>query len=484
MSRSILHVSDLHRSPTEPINNDELISTLVADRDRYMAEEPAVPAPEAVVVSGDLIQGAGPYASDPDAEIREQYEVAVEFLRRLADRFAEGDRARVVVVPGNHDVAWSVARAAMKPVPADKVPADLGPAAFGPSSDLRWSWKERGLYRIVDRSLYERRFHHYTSALDDFYAGVAPACDPAAYYRLFELFDGRVGVAAFNSCDGNDCFSFHGHIPQSAVARAHMELHDRAAGYDLLMAVWHHSIEGAPDASDYMDVEVVHALIGKGFRFGLHGHQHRAEASTRYIHLPDQVPMAVVSAGSLCAGARELPTGISRQYNVIEFDDDFTSARVHVREMAVATVFAPAIRPQFGGRSYVDLNLGADPMKTLASRLSREGAAVADAERAIAAGRLEEAAKSLAALRPLPGSYPRSLLVQTINDGGLWEAAGALIGDPANADELAALARAHAETGKYTEALALLDAADRVGMSKAAAGDLRGWIVAKKEMGP
>lgn len=55
---SILHISDLHRSPDDPISNDVLISSLVADRDHYVAEDPPVPAPEAIIVSGDLIQGA------------------------------------------------------------------------------------------------------------------------------------------------------------------------------------------------------------------------------------------------------------------------------------------------------------------------------------------------------------------------------------------------------------------------------------------
>ena len=33
---SIMHISDLHRSPRDPISNDELISALVHDRDRYL----------------------------------------------------------------------------------------------------------------------------------------------------------------------------------------------------------------------------------------------------------------------------------------------------------------------------------------------------------------------------------------------------------------------------------------------------------------
>jgi len=54
---SILHISDLHRSPHDPISNAELVSALVGDRDRYVREDPQVPAPEVIVVSGDVIQG-------------------------------------------------------------------------------------------------------------------------------------------------------------------------------------------------------------------------------------------------------------------------------------------------------------------------------------------------------------------------------------------------------------------------------------------
>ncbi|MGH7705198.1 MAG: metallophosphoesterase family protein [Candidatus Dormibacteria bacterium] len=477
-------MSDLHRTETDPIGNDELISTLVADRDRYTAEDPQIPGPEAVVVSGDLVQGAGPGSVDPDAEVGDQYEVAVDLLARLAERFAEGDRSRVLVVPGNHDVEWHVARQAMTAVDAAAVPKDLSPIAFGPSSDLRWDWRERRLYRIVDHELYEHRFRHYTAAMQSFYAGVRLpfGCDDKAYYRLFELFEGRVGVVGFNSCGGNDCFAFHGHIPQRAVARAHMDLHDRAAGYDLLMAIWHHSIEGAPYTSDYMDVEVVHALIGKGFRLGLHGHQHRAQAASRYIHLPEQEPMAVISAGSLCAGRHDLPTGVNRQYNIVELDDAFTKARVHIREMAVATVFAAARRSELGGRGYVDLSLGGDSERAHAALIARQRPLVDEAEQAISDGRFADALSILAATRPTKESYPRTLLVRALREGRLWDRAGAALAGPLNAAELALLVRANTETGRLDDALSLLGRAPVLGMPEPVAADLRRWVETQREI--
>ena len=44
---SILHISDLHRSPYDPKSNGELISALISDRERYRHETPRIAAPEA-----------------------------------------------------------------------------------------------------------------------------------------------------------------------------------------------------------------------------------------------------------------------------------------------------------------------------------------------------------------------------------------------------------------------------------------------------
>ena len=98
-------------------------------------------------------------------------------------------------------------------------------------------------------------------------------------------------------------------------------------------------------------------MIGRGFRLGLHGHQHKAQVRSQEIRLPGRESMAVISAGSLCAGRRHLPTGTHRQYNVVELAPDLRSVRTHVRAMAVANVFSPASLVEFGGASCLDLEL-------------------------------------------------------------------------------------------------------------------------------
>jgi 3',5'-cyclic AMP phosphodiesterase CpdA len=106
MKLSVLHISDLHRDPENPIRNDVLLDCLEVDRRHYAAEEtPAVRSPDLIIVSGDIIQGIRADEPDPDKKLREQYQEAFDFLSRLADRFVGGDRDRVVIVPGNHDVS-------------------------------------------------------------------------------------------------------------------------------------------------------------------------------------------------------------------------------------------------------------------------------------------------------------------------------------------------------------------------------------------
>ena len=105
MTPCVLHISDLHRDPTNPISNGILLDSLERDRDQYTAsEDPRISEPNFIVVSGDIVQGVK--HSDPSAEsnLRKQYHEALEFLNSLTLRFARGEKDRVIIVPGNHDV--------------------------------------------------------------------------------------------------------------------------------------------------------------------------------------------------------------------------------------------------------------------------------------------------------------------------------------------------------------------------------------------
>lgn len=459
---SILHISDLHRSPHDPISNEELLSALVGDRDRYTREDPSVAAPEAVVVSGDLIHGVRLGAAGHDAALAEQYEVAAAFLDELVRRFLDGDRSRVIIVPGNHDVDWNTAFAAMTPVAEADIPSDIEDALFRESSEYRWNWKRRTLYRITDTALYEQRLDAFWRFFHGFYDGVPGLLrvNAGADANLFSLCDGRIGVAGFNSCHGNDCFERRGMVRREAVARSHLDLNDAGRIFDVRMAVWHHSIDGPPHRTDYMDVEIVRGMIGRGFRLGLYGHQHRTQAVPHQVWLPDRERMAAVSAGSLCAGAHDLPTGTYRQYNILEIADDFRRVRAHVREMAVANLFSRGRLAEFGGLSYADLDW--EPARDLGGRrvdfgLQRVRAAIEEAEGVFKAGDPHAAVALLRGLELPPNSYQRQLFVAAATAAADWAAIADATDPPCNIEELVQRVEACAQLGDFKGAEAALD---------------------------
>lgn len=482
---SILHISDLHRSPRDPITNAELISALVGDRERYTREDPAIAAPDAIVVSGDIIQGVSLRTANHKANLAEQYRVAEEFLAELTRRFVGGDRARVVIVPGNHDIDWNEARRAMELVGVEDAPRDVFDAIVANDSPYRWSWKTRELYRIADAAGYARRLDSFWEFFERFYAGVPDLFrvrrgDDA---NLFRLCGGRIGVAAFSSCHGNDCFAFHGSIPGEVVARAHLDLGERNDAFDLRIAVWHHSIEGPPYRTDYMDVETVRGMIGRGFRMGLYGHQHKAQAAPQHVFLPDRESMAVVSAGSLCAGASELPPGVHRQYNVIEIAPDFRSARVHVREMTAGNLFSRASLRAFGGRSFVTLDW--EPPKDAAGRTvdvaaERVRAATEHAEAKLKEGDARSAITALAPHADALGEYGRRLLLEAATRAEAWPLIIRVTDTPRSIEELVQRVGAFLRSKDPGAARGALDAfSGRVSLPPAIEQELRTRIASE-----
>lgn len=441
MPFSILHISDLHRSPRDPISNDELISALVSDKNRYLCENPRIAPPQAIIVSGDIIQGVTLRAENFATEIAEQYATAEAFLDELVRRFLDGDRSRLILVPGNHDIDWNTAFAALEPVHEEDIPSDLASILHGEDSALRWDWKTRTLYRIADPDLYNRRFDAYWAFFEKFYAGVPALLNVHAKNdaNYFSLCDDRIGVAGFNSCHGNDCFAFHGMIRKETIARSHLDLDDCGKIFDLRVAVWHHSIDGPPYRTDYMDVNIVRGMIGRGFRLGLYGHQHKTQVSPQEIWLPDRERMAIISSGSLCAGKSELPTGYHRQYNILEIADDFSSVRVHVRAMNVANLFSRGHFFDFGGASFADLDW-TPPRNAVGAvvdtKAQRARAYIDEAEHEAKTGNPSRALAILRAIELPPGSYERQLCLTAAIDAQDWSAIIAVTNPPVTIEEL------------------------------------------------
>ncbi|MDV2990303.1 MAG: metallophosphoesterase [Dehalogenimonas sp.] len=459
---SILHISDLHRSPHDPISNAELISALVKDRDRYVYEDPKIGVPEAIVVCGDIIQGVSLGSVDYETQLTQQYTVAEEFLDELVRRFLDGDRSRLIMIPGNHDIDWNKAHNCFETVDLNDIPSDLESVLYTDSSDYRLDWKSLKLLRITNRDLYEQRFDTFWSFFERFYSGVSGllSVHPHSDANLFSLCDGRIGVAAFNSCHDNDCYAFHGRISKEAIARSHLELNDSGHIFDLRVAVWHHNIEGPPYRTDYMDVDIVRGMIGRGFRLGLYGHQHKAQITPHQILLPDQEKMAVVSAGSLCGGQGELPFGINRQYNILEISPDFCHVRIHVRSMSVANLFTRWYLPELGGATFVDCDW--EPLKnpvggTVNTENVRMRHVIEEAEIAAKSGNPAHTVELLRGHNMAEGSYARELLLAAAFEDKDWATLVQVVTEPHNILELVQLVEAFIQTQEFTHATEALD---------------------------
>ena len=433
---TLLHLSDLHRASDPYLTNDDLFAALVSDAERWDLE--GVPRPDLIVVSGDLIQGAPRDAHDGDSELIAQYREAGDFLHSLCDAFLDSDRSRMVMVPGNHDVDWCRSLNAMTPL--SECPKGIASKMLQPTSGLRWNWESLQAYEISNQRLYASRLGPFRQFRNAFYESVTPR--PLSHgdrdLFFFEYPDLDVFVAGFSSWHGNDCFCRVGAIEPAALAQSQQLVANARAS--LGVAVWHHSITGGPESTDYMDYRVVHKLIDFGFVIGLHGHQHYPRATPFELNLPNLTSIAVIGAGSLAAGDNALPMGERRQFNIIHIDPGNESITVHVRGMSGSGVFTGDHREDFGGKTYTTMKL---PSWRLSQSRSSPLRKLDDASTAIAEERYDDALALVAALppdiSPAQARQKRNVEINGLRSLGRDDELIELLTDPQNADEAVAL---------------------------------------------
>ncbi len=384
MRVSILHISDLHRDLEHGIGNESLVRSLLADRDRYVREGPAIAAPDLVVVSGDLVYGAPAAHPAPLDEIARQYTEAEDFLAELANELLDGDRGRVVIVPGNHDVCVYHVLRSLTPVDArDAVRRKRLGDLLVPHGLLRWSWADLSLSEITNPSEYANRLKPFADFYERFYEGRRRyGLIPEEQFDIFDYRDFNLVFAAFNSCCNNDLFNRAGLIHPDTIAKVGRTLTATQYRGRIQVAVWHHNTSGGPLVSDYLDADTLQVLIDSGFSLGLHGHQHKPELIDEQFRFASGRKITIVSAGTLCAGERALPHGSDRSYNLIQIDTETLKATVHQRKMANNDFTSPIWFPGWFPEHHASF-IGFDVQPPLAPRSP--------------IGRLSEAEKLLAA---------------------------------------------------------------------------------------
>ncbi len=485
---SIMHISDLHRADVNPITNLELLSALAADRERFGTEVRPISLPDALVVSGDLVQGLLPGASSYPHGLRDQYLEAAEFLNLLVTQFFSGDKSKVVLVPGNHDVDWTASKAAMTQIDLVQ-PSARERTHFlltQPNTMFRWDWNALNLYEITDKEKYNDRLAPYRQFAETFYRGTQLTFDFDANrdWNIFTLNNGNLIIAAFNSCSSNDCFSFVGHIRPDAISECHMKIQQSAFRGALRVAVWHHNVEGPPASSDYLDPALVRLMIDKGFAIGMHGHQHKSEASPSTLYTSDKYEMAIFSAGSLGAGSKALPQGYNPQYNVLEIDGPQLIATVHVREMIERGIFAPGRLKALSRESHVEVALKPSPTASPPFQGSVAVQLADQIEQLRLQRRYSEAIGKIDIHASALGAYGRKLKIETLRDAEDWGSLVVMLTPPQELSDALLLIRAHIERNEAHHAEnALAESELKFAISKTASSAFRSRIAALKALG-
>lgn len=338
MKFSILHISDLHQNLKDEILPEVLLNTIANDLERFSSADPVIPLPNLCVVSGDIVYGVASTTQDPSGELERQYNQAHDFLARLCDRFFAGERDRVILLPGNHDVDYPevIKSGNFLPVPRNASSKNsLVAELFLPNSDLRWHWPKLEFFRITDQATYEGRLRQFSKFYELFYLGTRTyPLDPSSQFDIFDFSDLGFCVAAFNSCYRNDPMNRVGTIHPRALMEACRQLRSPSRAGWCLASSWHHDIAGGVGHEDFLDAGFVQHLIDAGVTIGFHGHRHRTDCFDQKNRLGEAPrKMTVLAAGTLCAGPNNLSPGIPRGFNVVEIDTITAKGRVHSRQM-------------------------------------------------------------------------------------------------------------------------------------------------------
>ena len=460
MKFAILHISDLHRDLSDEINNTWLLDSLENDFNQFSEQTPEISKPSLCIASGDLVYGVKPGTADAAKELQRQYTQAEEFLVGLADRFFDGRRDRVVILPGNHDICYEDVMSSVQQIGIPSEPekkAYLVAELFRPNSELRWSWRELCFYRIMDAERYSKRLDQFATTYESFYQGRRNfPLAPEQQYGIFDFADLGFCVAALNSCFNNDPLHRAGAFHPTALTEACRILrHPDRTGWLTAMA-WHHNVAGGPMRDDCLDADFLQLLIDAGVSLGFHGHQHLPECfDERYTIGPRPRKITIVSASTLCAEPNNLTPGVPRSYNVVELDTHAWIGRVHQRQMVNRLFNLPVWGPghfNSTNASFSDFSL-CKPVGTRPPHLD-EQLALERADELLGAGQWHDALDVLDTIKSVPGARP--LLLRGLSELGDSRRTITMLWPPLTNAEAVTIGGAILESGAKEEAEAFI----------------------------
>lgn len=300
-SNWILLLSDLH------IDADTNIDTMHLALTEDLRTGPGkTPKLSALVVAGDLTNRATP----------EEFAQAMQLILRL-NTLPGISQSNTVVVPGNHDVAWS--HPDVYRLHDGARPDGLGEHEFILDGKLA---------AIRDAQKYQESFGNFSHHVYQAFYGRPYPLEPAQQVEVFDLEASGLCFVSFNSA-----WNTARHSPgaatifEGAVNEALRRLRDVDRSR-LKIAVWHHPITGNEKIKDDAFVE---RLRNAGVCICLHGHIH--ESSTDLLGYLHPRSLHAVGTGSFGAKRTHRPESTPRLYQLLEISPDRSSVRVHTRSL-------------------------------------------------------------------------------------------------------------------------------------------------------
>lgn len=446
MNVTILHISDLHRDSESQLTSTTLLQSLLRDRTRFIDEGHG--APQLAVISGDIVYGVRATEDEADTKLTAQYDEALDFLNQLADLYFEGDRERIIIVPGNHDVSVPHVERSLKdaPIPADaEGKKKLLRKIFRYDTKFRWDWNNFTAYEILDEKMYADRMSPFADFYGRFYQGKRTfLLDPAKQFAIHDFPALRLAFLALSSCHQNDLYNRTGRIHPDALAQGATRMVELSRLGRLGMGVWHHNIQGGPNSTDYADPEFLQVLLDGMCTIGMHGHQHRPQLVEQRFSADRRQGISIVSAGTLCGGPGSLPSGRTRSYNFVELDLKQRIGKIFVRSMTNADFSSPI----WAGVHVAEFSGASVEFEFVGVKQAVDGLAIAvEADKLAREGKCQEAL--VAAKSDLGNPYLRRTALAVLIDMGDWAQIAELFASPQNSVEFVNLSTALEELGDW-----------------------------------
>lgn len=304
----ILHLSDLHFGTQT--SADSWYSQLAED---LKSDELNCHKLDALIISGDVANFSN----------KEEYDQTKAFLSELISEFGP-DGSNIVIVPGNHDLNWKLAKQGYVLKEREDVETDL----------IEGQYVAIGaeVVRVQDPTTHPSRFQYFS----DFYKQIKKEVYPFDHKEqatIHHLPDLNLLIVGFNSAwQVDQYFTARASICPQAVAKALTTIRGKKAYANCRkFAVWHHPLVSS-DEDRIKDHGFMQQLAKAGFCVCCHGHIHQAKTDQyRYDVTEKGRKIHLVGAGTFGAPVKEWTPGHPLQYNLLKIAADTMTVETRCR---------------------------------------------------------------------------------------------------------------------------------------------------------